>query len=218
LQVNLVYKLCKLRYDLPMRSTHAPRKTVGDMRRFILREAFELFAKEGVSGVTMRAIAKRIGYSPAAIYRYFPKKLDIFHALKAQGFAKFNAAMAPHYAIGDVHEKLIAGARGYIRFAMENPVDYELMFHLAGAVRPEGDPDDDSPPRKAFNLLLGLIGECMEAGVAPRGDPLPAALSLWSTLHGFASLLVRGKLAPLCPEGEVDQMVDAVVAFTMRNV
>jgi AcrR family transcriptional regulator len=201
-----------------MSSPPAARKNVDDMRGFILRAAFEIFAKEGASGVTMRAIAKRIGYSPAAIYRYFPKKRAIFHALSEQGFTKFNVAMAPYYAIGDLREKLLAGARGYIRFALENSVDYELMFHLSGPVRPEGDLNDDAPPRRAFNMLLGLVGECMAAGIAPQGDPLPAALSLWSTLHGFASLLVRGKLASLRPEGDLDQLVEAVVAFTMRNV
>jgi len=56
------------------------------IRQGILDAARELFIAEGYEHVSMRKIADRIEYSPAAIYSYFPRKDDIFFALAAEGF------------------------------------------------------------------------------------------------------------------------------------
>src|ERR671929_1893441 len=56
------------------------------VRRGILDAARELFVNEGYRNVSIRKIAERIEYSPAAIYSYFPSKDDIFFALAEEGF------------------------------------------------------------------------------------------------------------------------------------
>src|SRR5262245_54687032 len=56
------------------------------VRRAILDAARELFVAEGFQNVSIRKIAERIEYSPAAIYGYFPSKDDIFFALAEEGF------------------------------------------------------------------------------------------------------------------------------------
>src|SRR5437016_9244647 len=56
------------------------------VRRSILDAARELFVTEGFQNVSIRKIAERIEYSPAAIYGYFPSKDDIFFALAEEGF------------------------------------------------------------------------------------------------------------------------------------
>src|SRR6266567_3414379 len=55
------------------------------VRRSILDAARELFVTEGFQNVSIRKIAERIEYSPAAIYGYFPSKDDIFFALAEEG-------------------------------------------------------------------------------------------------------------------------------------
>ena len=54
--------------------------------RAILDAARELFVAEGYGNVSIRKIAERIEYSPAALYGYFPSKDDIFYALAEEGF------------------------------------------------------------------------------------------------------------------------------------
>src|SRR3979409_2080131 len=61
---------------------HRDREAV---RRAILDAARELFVAEGFQNVSIRKIAERIEYSPAAIYGYFPSKDDIFFALAEEG-------------------------------------------------------------------------------------------------------------------------------------
>src|SRR5438105_5139252 len=56
------------------------------VRRAILDAARDLFVAEGYANVSIRKIAERIEYSPAAIYGYFPSKDDIFFALAEEGF------------------------------------------------------------------------------------------------------------------------------------
>src|SRR5215831_13377884 len=56
------------------------------VQRAILDAARELFVTEGFQHVSIRKIAERIEYSPAAIYSYFPSKDDIFFALAEEGF------------------------------------------------------------------------------------------------------------------------------------
>src|SRR5438132_9259136 len=69
------------------------------VRRSILDAARELFVIEGFQNVSIRKIAERIEYSPAAIYGYFPSKDDIFFALAEEGF-RLLSEMLPERSAG----------------------------------------------------------------------------------------------------------------------
>ena len=68
------------------------------VRRAILDAARELFVAEGYQNVSIRKIAERIEYSPAAIYGYFPSKDDIFFALAEEGFRLLGDPATPEHA------------------------------------------------------------------------------------------------------------------------
>src|SRR5215218_3053905 len=68
------------------------------VRRAILDAARELFVAEGFQNVSIRKIAERIEYSPAAIYGYFPSKDDIFFALAEEGFRLLGDPGRPPHA------------------------------------------------------------------------------------------------------------------------
>src|SRR5262245_2631374 len=61
------------------------------VRRSILDAARDLFVCEGFQNVSIRKIAEKIEYSPAAIYGYFPSKDDIFFALAEDGYRLLEA-------------------------------------------------------------------------------------------------------------------------------
>src|SRR6185369_11202818 len=90
--------------------------------RAILAAARELFIAEGYQHVSMRKIAERIEYSPAAIYSYFPSKDDIFFALAEEGFRiladrAFNAVRD----VADPLERLRRGLWAFYEFAKSDP-------------------------------------------------------------------------------------------------
>src|SRR5215467_10109960 len=98
------------------------------VRRAILDAARDLFVTEGYGNVSMRKIAERIEYSPAAIYSYFPSKDDIFFALAEEGFrflAEEVAAAAKDVA--EPLERLRRGLWAFYEFSKAHPEYFDLM-------------------------------------------------------------------------------------------
>src|SRR3954463_4620464 len=103
------------------------------VRRSILDAARELFVAEGFQNVSIRKIAERIEYSPAAIYGYFPSKDDIFYALAEEGFRLLYARDNPS-VVDAALDKLEPVERvrtmfwRLYEFSRQHPQYFELMF------------------------------------------------------------------------------------------
>ena len=63
------------------------------IEQLILERAEELLLRSGTDGVSLRAVAERIEYSPAAIYGYFSTKDHLLAALAAHGFRQLNGGL-----------------------------------------------------------------------------------------------------------------------------
>src|SRR5687767_15944672 len=99
------------------------------VRRAILDAARELFVAEGYRNVSMRKIAERIEYSPAAIYGYFPSKDDIFFALAEEGFRLLvDSVQAAVQHLADPLVRLRRGLWAFYEFSKAHPEYFELMF------------------------------------------------------------------------------------------
>src|SRR3954462_4079586 len=99
------------------------------VRDAILTAARELFITEGYRNVSMRKIAERIEYSPAAIYSYFPAKDDIFFALAEEGFRILvERAEASFHGLDDPLARLRRGLWAFYEFSKSHPEYFELMF------------------------------------------------------------------------------------------
>ena len=99
------------------------------IREAILTAARELFVSDGYRNVSMRKIADRIEYSPAAIYSYFRSKDDIFFELAEEGFRK----LAEHIVgaverVPDPLNRLRQGLLAFYGFSKIHPEYFELMF------------------------------------------------------------------------------------------
>src|ERR671918_1739285 len=98
------------------------------VRRAILDAARDLFTMEGYRHVSIRRIAERIEYSPAAIYSYFPSKDDIFFALTEEGFRLLAAHLTPATSVTDPLERLRRGLWAFYDFSKTHSEYFELMF------------------------------------------------------------------------------------------
>ena len=99
------------------------------LREAILAAARDLFVAEGYRNVSMRKIAERIEYSPAAIYSYFPSKDDIFFALAEEGFRLLAAAgEAAAKSVTDPLKRLRRGLWAFYEFSKTHPEYFDLMF------------------------------------------------------------------------------------------
>ena len=98
--------------------------------RSILDAARDLFVAEGYQNVSIRKIADRIEYSPAAIYSYFPSKDDIFFALAEEGF-RLLIESGRHDEPEDQSDPLAGLRRPFwtlFRFSRTHPEYFALMF------------------------------------------------------------------------------------------
>jgi AcrR family transcriptional regulator len=191
------------------------KRDAGKMRSRILKAAMELYVKGGYDNVTMRRIAAKIEYSPGTIYLYFQNKKDIMLQLCYQGFERLLAQQDKLVKIADPLEKLSAGGRYYLAFALENPELYELMFATKEIFKESG-PDEESVPLSAFRKFAENVKDCLDAGIFSAGEVETTAIALWATLHGLASLLIKGRLRFL-PEESLGKVVEQAYAFSLRK-
>jgi AcrR family transcriptional regulator len=191
------------------------KRDAGKMRSRILKAAMELYVKGGYENVTMRGIAAKIEYSPGTIYLYFQNKNDIMLQLCYQGFERLLAHQDKLEKIADPLERLSAGGRYYLAFALENPEFYELMFTTTEVLRDSG-PDQEASPLRAFRKFAENVKACLDAGIFSAGEVETTAIALWATLHGLASLLIKGRLRFL-PEESLGKVVEQAYAFSLRK-
>lgn len=168
-----------------------------EVKELILSSAREIFLKEGYENTSIRKIARKIEYSPGVIYNYFKDKNELLLALHDKAFeCKIEALFHSVQNITDPLERLKATGRGYLRYGIDNPQDYELMFILsctmdALAVKEEFWKDGAT----AITMLKDNIVECMEAGYFRKNiNPVDVSLVLWSQVHGLVTLHNRERL------------------------
>lgn len=173
---------------------------VADFRNRLCDTASELFAEVGQAGFNMRELAKRLGVSAMTPYRYFEDKDSILSEVRARAFARF-ADWLEEQRSGDGD----ALTRAYAQFAIEQQIQYRLMFDL-------GQPQDALPPtllkqeRRARAAMAGHARDLVKRNQL-AGDPEQLGLILWSTLHGVATLYLTGKLS----SREFDQVLSQAI-------
>src|SRR5688500_3651141 len=139
--------------------------------RAILDAARDLFVAEGYQNVSIRKIADRIEYSPAAIYSYFPSKDDIFFALAEEGFHLLFASERPCADAGTDAADPIAGVRAafwhFYQFSRKHPEYFALMFVDRSVPRITHLRQRFSFISSMKERITGLIGASIEAGQLP---------------------------------------------------
>jgi AcrR family transcriptional regulator len=150
----------------------------GDLPAVILSRAAELVAERGADGVSLRELARAAGVSHAAPAHHFIDRRGLFTALAAEGFRLLATALT------DARPQFIAAALAYVRFAIEHPGHYAVMFD-----RSLVDPHD--PELVAAQALAGAeLAHGVQSLDDPHAtaDPAGAELAAWSLVHGFAML------------------------------
>jgi AcrR family transcriptional regulator len=182
------------------------------MRRAILDAARELFVAEGFRTVSMRKIADRIEYSPAAIYSYFESKDDIFFALAEEGF-RILEVLLEQIAVrpGDPLEAVRLGFWEFYQFSKTHPQYFELMFVDRSVPSIIEAWDRFSFVHAMLTRAAGLIKRCVEDGVMPPDtNPDVAFHILLAAVHGATVLALCGRMAP-------DEDPDLLVRDTLET-
>ena len=184
----------------------------GNLRAALLSEAAAMIAECGASSVTMRALGRRIGVSRAAAYRHFTDKNALLVAVAAAGFERLHdriraiGADAP----GSSLERVRRMGEEYVRFALDNPAHYRLMYGKESLTR-QDLPELREAGNALYEHLVGVIRVHQRSGVIRRQDARAQAYVAWSTVHGLASLVIEGQI-----RGTDD--IDGLIRQTTRTV
>jgi AcrR family transcriptional regulator len=166
--------------------------------RAILDAARELFVTHGYEEVSIRKIAERIEYSPAAIYSYFPSKDDIFFALAEEGVRllfSYGGTPAPPRP-GDPLDAIRAMFWRYFEFSKEHPEYFALMFLDRSVPRISKDWNRFGFVGEMRYEMVVRIQQAIDSGAFPAGTSANVVFRvLLTSLHGAATMRLCDRLA-----------------------
>jgi AcrR family transcriptional regulator len=167
----------------------------GDLRAALIQAALRTIQTRGVEALTLRGVGEDLGVSRTALYRHFTDKSALLAAVAAEGFRTFHGRLVAAWeGAGRGRAGFEAQGLAYIRFAIEHPSSYRVMF--GGFLSRPLPPDLATESAAAFQALVDAILEMQRAHLAAPGEPLLPARFAWATVHGIAMLAIDGVLAP----------------------
>ena len=162
----------------------------------ILSAARDLFVAEGYQSVSIRKIAERIEYSPAAIYSYFAGKDDIFLALAAEGFHLLDEKVRSAMKTGDPLEDVRGCWWAFYEFSQEQPAYFLLMFVDQSVPRITQQWEGFEFLQQMLTNAVTAIQTAIDAGQLPKTvSPNAAMHMLWASLIGPAVIGIRHRLS-----------------------
>jgi AcrR family transcriptional regulator len=166
----------------------------GDLRSQLIEATTELMRQGGVGAVSLRKIAEKAGVSRTAPYHHFSDKNDLLAAVAEQGFSTLTNQLreAIENQSLSLLQRLEQSIQGYIRFAVENSTQYDLMF---GSELWRVKPSErlQRTAKDSFRQYASLIASFAEQGLLSNGeDPLRLAQLMWAALHGLVKLTHDG--------------------------
>ncbi len=150
----------------------------GDLKAAILAEAATLVADRGADGLSLRELARAAGVSHAAPAHHFTDRRGLFTALATEGFGMLADALT------GARPDFIDAALAYVRFAIDHPGHYAVMFDKS--LYDDTDPDLVAAETAAGAELAHGVGTLNDPHA--KADPQSAALAAWSLVHGFSTL------------------------------
>lgn len=169
-----------------IRVTKFREKRFADKKSSILACALGLIEESGLELLSIRALAQRIEYSPAAIYEYFESKDSLLAAVIAEGHEILAKQMSLARNGSTNREQLKLLGLQYLKFAREHSNLYHLMFNVNKSSRMSFD--ITPPPESAFGILVSILKSSLPTESLGHHALEQLAFSYWALVHGMASL------------------------------
>jgi AcrR family transcriptional regulator len=192
------------------------------LRDALLKAAETVLERDGLAGLTLRAVAREAGVSHAAPTHHFGDLTGLVSELAAIGFRQFNAAMVAAGAAGgpSLMEKAMARAKAYVAYAQAHPGMYGLMFRTERLDMTR--PSLHEAASASFAGLAGAIGASRHEQISEEALTLEQAAAIaraWSLVHGFTMLLLDHRLTDILhrlPKGtDAEALLDAMLRSTV---
>jgi AcrR family transcriptional regulator len=189
----------------------------GALREALIEASESLLAERGIEGFSLREVARRSGVSPAAPAHHFGDMAGLLAEVARHAFEGLTAALEAGNRRGgdDPVARLREQGLGYVGFALKHPGRFGLMFR-------SGLRKDEPLVQSAHEAYLKLedgvralldvhIGQPLDEG---QGQSL---LAVWSTVHGFAHLLLAGQFDAALPPGGREALLRQTLAPMLQR-
>src|SRR6267378_3617205 len=181
----------------------------GDLRAACVSAAMELLEESGETALSLRAVARRAGVSPAAPYRHYADREALVSAVAAVGYRELGERLASAHPSPSTPQQLAGVANAYVQFALERPALFRIMF---------GEPcDRDNDERVAATAAVSQYVRAIVERTFPQADADALATAVWALVHGLAFLHLDGKLDASTPSVVAERTaaaIDALLAAT----
>ena len=168
----------------------------GDLKNALIEAGIEILAKDGLGALSLREVARQAGVSHTAPYAHYADKQALIAAIATAGYEKLYARLADvvQQCQTSPAQQLVEAGWAYLEFAFEEPDHFKITF--SGVVEKEKDyPAFVEISQKSFKLVVEIIEACQQTGILPAGSPDLMAVSVWSMLHGLASLILEEQIS-----------------------
>lgn len=161
----------------------------GDLRSALIEEGLKRLESGPAEALSLREVARNVGVSATAVYRHFPDKQALLHALADIAGERmadaFEAAMAAEKPGKDAFDAM---GRAYVHFALRNPWLFRLMMspEVMSGLTAEG-----RPRTRGMAMLTGALSELSGGRMSSEMQNIKR-LQSWSIVHGLAMLMLDG--------------------------
>jgi AcrR family transcriptional regulator len=177
----------------------------GHLRAALVSAALELLEESGETELSLRAVARRAGVSPAAPYRHYADREALVSAVAAVGYRELAERLAAAHPSPSTPEQLASVAIAYVQFALERPALFRIMF---------GEPcDRDNDERVEATAAVSAYVRAIAERTFPQADAEALATAIWALVHGLAFLYLDGKLDASSPSVVAERVGAAINAL-----
>jgi AcrR family transcriptional regulator len=166
----------------------------GNLKEALIAAGLEILSEQGVEGLSLRNVAKKVGVSHTAPYNHFSDKQALLAAISTAGHEQLYQTLSDTFKKSktDCTEIIPEIAWAYLQFALDDPGRFKLMF--SGALEEESNhPDYQQVALKNIAVLEQIITDCQASGQLPASQVQLAAIKLWSTVHGYTILMLENQ-------------------------
>ncbi|WP_184718256.1 TetR/AcrR family transcriptional regulator [Caulobacter sp.] len=166
----------------------------GDLSRALVDAARKILETDGPAALSLRAVAREAGVSPAAPYHHFKDKAELLEAVAHEGWHELDEALAKARASTDGdHGRMSDLGVAYVCFARDNPALYRVMYDRS---RDKDALPDQMKEGGAYCQVRDTLAEHAEDGVAEIDLEL-ATIAAWCAGHGLAEMIGFKQFAAL---------------------
>ncbi|HTR76773.1 MAG TPA: TetR/AcrR family transcriptional regulator [Gemmatimonadaceae bacterium] len=192
----------------------------GNLKQALVDAALEILYADGAAAMTLRAVARRAGVTQAAPYHHFADRDALLAVVAEVGFGQLLGALDQVRAAGSPNPRRTMQdlAVVYVRFAIDHPAHYRLMFGNALAEH-EPYPALGQCVLELRRRISEVVTLLQARGLARRGEPDELALTVWSLAHGLAMLMIDGQMrANVAEPDDVEHLVREEIGLLLHGM